>query len=1240
MTNGTTYYYVVEATNASGTSAASAQAIAMPAATQAPAAPTGLTATAGDRQVALAWTTVSGATSYNIKRSTTSESGYTQVGATATASYTDTSVTNGTTYYYVVEATNASGTSAASTQASATPTAANNGESGGSGSGITLINDNFESAATLADLGYSVTVPTPSAGTALDASIAVPSKVLPGSTKSLYLHDTDKSASAQFVKVNKAFAPQDGVVTNEFDYMLTAAASATKVIRLLSSTGAVAVDIQTAKNGSATVFSYKTVPLGESSAADHFMAGYAINTWYHFKIVTDVSEQTADVYINGTKQNTTPLPFYTATTVKDIGSIETSTPGSNTIDQYLDNISLITVGGTPPAPSSPTGLTAVAGNEQVALAWTAVNGATSYNIKRSTTSGSGYTQVGLSATASFTDSGLTNGTTYFYVVEAVNSAGTSLASAQSSATPIAPVQAPAAPTGLTATAGNAQVALAWTAVDGVISYNIKRSTTSGSGYTQVGESETASYTDSGLTNGTTYFYVVEAVNSAGTSLASAQASATPIAPVQAPAAPTGLTATAGNMQVALAWTTVNGATGYNIKRSTTSGSGYTQVGTSTTASYTDSGLTNGTTYYYVVEAVNSAGTSPASAEASATPTAPAQAPAAPTGLTATAGNAQVALAWTAVDGAISYNIKRSTTSVSGYTQVGRSATASYTDSGLTNGTTYYYVVEAVNSAGTSPASAQSSATPSAPATITIPSVTASVYATGSPFRVDITWATVTGATYYNVKRSLSASGPFTNIATNLTVNSYSDTSVTNFTTYYYVITAANTAGESADSIVASATPRSSSSSSPRGGGGGSVSSSTVTSDKDGSVSINTPATTQKTTDGKTAAVITLDSATLDQAINTSMSYSNKAVVVEVKSDGTVAQVTLPASSMLNASKQSPNTVLVVKFGNVTYTLPVNLLNIDSLAKSIGADVKDMKVNIVIEQVSGSLATQIANATKQAGAQLLTPAVDFTVTVEANGKSTSVNDFGSTYVSRTLKLSSTVDNKKATAVMIDPTTGEMTFVPASFKEVDGKTEVTISRPGNSIYSVVQFSKTFADMKDHWAKDDVELLASKLLVKGRTETTFDPQSSISRAEFAALLVRGLGLGEDKTNKFKDVSASEWYMGIVGVAAKTGLIEGDESGKFNPNASITREEMAVMINRAMAFVGKKTSGDVNQLNAFKDASAISAWAKDAVAKGVTAGLLNGKSTNAFEPSATATRAEAAVLLKRLLQTVGFIN
>src|SRR5207245_1754329 len=196
--------------------------------------------------------------------------------------------------------------------------------------------------------------------------------------------------------------------------------------------------------------------------------------------------------------------------------------------------------------------------------------------------------------ASFTDSGLTNGTTYYYVVSALNAGGESANSAQANATPVAP---PGAPGNLTATAGNAQVTLSWTAVSGATGYNVKRSTSSGGPYTTVGPNVTpASFTDSGLTNSTTYYYVVTALNAGGESANSAQVSATPVA---APGAPSNLTATAGNAQVTLSWTAVSGATGYNVKRSTSSGGPYTTVGPNVTpTSFTDSGLTNGTTYYY------------------------------------------------------------------------------------------------------------------------------------------------------------------------------------------------------------------------------------------------------------------------------------------------------------------------------------------------------------------------------------------------------------------------------------------------------------------------------------------------------------------------------------------------------------------------------------------------------------------------------------------------------------------
>jgi fibronectin type 3 domain-containing protein len=273
-------------------------------------------------------------------------------------------------------------------------------------------------------------------------------------------------------------------------------------------------------------------------------------------------------------------------------------------------------GGGGSAPAAPMGLAAVAANAQVNLTWTASSGATGYYVKRSTATGA-ETQVATPTSASFTDSGLTNGTKYFYIVSAYNSYGQSGNSSEVNATPALPV--PVAPSGLTAAASNAQVMLSWTASSGATSYNVKRSTTTGSGYQTVGSPTTASFTNAGLANGTTYYYVVTAVNSSGESGASSQASATPAAAPQPPAAPTGLTATAGNTQVSLTWTASTGAASYHVKRSTTNGSGYTQIGAPTVTNFADPGLTNGTTYYYVVTAVNSAGESGNSNQASATP---------------------------------------------------------------------------------------------------------------------------------------------------------------------------------------------------------------------------------------------------------------------------------------------------------------------------------------------------------------------------------------------------------------------------------------------------------------------------------------------------------------------------------------------------------------------------------------------------------------------------------------------
>jgi hypothetical protein len=185
--------------------------------------------------------------------------------------------------------------------------------------------------------------------------------------------------------------------------------------------------------------------------------------------------------------------------------------------------------------------------------------------------------------------------------------------------PTGPPAVPDPPSNLVASGGNAQVSLTWSAASGAETYRVSRSTTSGGPYSPLASNlTTTAHVDATALNGTTYYYVVTAVNAGGESGTSNQASATPQAPA-APSAPTTLTATAGKKRVTLAWAASAGATSYRVKRATTSGGPYTTVTTTSSTSYTNTGLSSGVTYYFVVTAVNAAGESGNSPQASAIP---------------------------------------------------------------------------------------------------------------------------------------------------------------------------------------------------------------------------------------------------------------------------------------------------------------------------------------------------------------------------------------------------------------------------------------------------------------------------------------------------------------------------------------------------------------------------------------------------------------------------------------------
>jgi fibronectin type 3 domain-containing protein len=259
----------------------------------------------------------------------------------------------------------------------------------------------------------------------------------------------------------------------------------------------------------------------------------------------------------------------------------------------------------------------------VTVSWNAVSGATSYNIYWATASG--VTKLSGSklanVTSAYAHTGRTAATTYYYIISAVNSAGEGVASAQVSAAATSVAILPTAPTSVNATGGLNQVSVSWTAVSGASSYNIYWA--QASGVTKLSGTKianvTSAYVHTGRTAATTYFYIVTAVNSAGEGLASAQVSATATSAPTAPAAPTGVSGIGGANQVSISWTAVSGATSYNIYYSASSGVTTTN-GTliaNATSPRIQTGLVAGTTYYFIVTAVNSTGEGAASTQASA-----------------------------------------------------------------------------------------------------------------------------------------------------------------------------------------------------------------------------------------------------------------------------------------------------------------------------------------------------------------------------------------------------------------------------------------------------------------------------------------------------------------------------------------------------------------------------------------------------------------------------------------------
>jgi len=182
-----------------------------------------------------------------------------------------------------------------------------------------------------------------------------------------------------------------------------------------------------------------------------------------------------------------------------------------------------------------------------------------------------------------------------------------------------------------------------------------------------------------------------------------------------------------------------------------------------------------------------------------------------------------------------------------------------------------------------------------------------------------------------------------------------------------------------------------------------------------------------------------------------------------------------------------------------------------------------------------------------------------------------------------------------------------------------------------FAVLAVDDTFTDIAGHWGASSILAAASQRLISGYPDGTFKPDHPVTRAEFTVMLVNALQLhGTGGTVAFSDQDKiGPWALPAIAAAVERGIVSGYEDGSFRPDAFITRAEMAVMVAKAL---GVKLDGP--EQTGFADDDEIPAWAKGAVAQSRQLGIISGRGGNRFEANATATRAEAVVVLLRLLE------
>ena len=346
-------------------------------------------------------------------------------------------------------------------------------------------------------------------------------------------------------------------------------------------------------------------------------------------------------------------------------------------------------------------------------------------------------------------------------------------------------------------------------------------------------------------------------------------------------------------------------------------------------------------------------------------------------------------------------------------------------------------------------------------------------------------------------------------------------------------------------------------------------------------------------------------------------------------------ISITVAVSIDQTAQSVVTALPQSALNALVQAGVTALNIDSGVAGVSLDLKTLtqletagsgSVTVSVDRVR---AKNLSDETHSAvGTRPM-----FNFTVQNGGKT--VNEFGGTVsllLPYVLDANESPSNLCAVYVNED---GNSTWLPVSSYDAVAKAMRVATHHCSTFGIAYREAPVFTDTQNHWAKNDITFAAVRGLLTGTSTVTFNPDVSMTRGMFVTALGRlaGVESTKDTSTRFTDVAASSYCAPYVAWAAEKGITSGTSATAFSPDQAITRQEMAVLLQKYIRAMGDILP-ETNESTAFADAEAIGAFARDAVTAMQKAGIMNGKSGNRFNPNGTATRAEVTAVLHRYVE------